>query len=52
MRNCFTPMDKAIEDVEMVMVGNDLKVMDELQQFDYLLATAYDPSMPNNAVRS
>ena len=45
MRNCFAPLDKALEDIEIIVVGNYSRVMEQLQQFDWKLATCYDPSI-------
>lgn len=48
VRNCFAPLDKALEDIEIIVVGNYSRVMEQLQQFDWKLATCYDPNEQAN----
>ena len=52
VRNSFAPLDKALEDIEMVVVGDNLVVMDQLQHLDYTKAGCFDPSMPTNTMHA
>ena len=44
MRNCFTPLEYALEEIEVVEMDDHLSVLEELQDFDYAQAVCYDPS--------